>query len=146
MDRSGKRSLAIPLAILCGSAIVAIGLFAGLRTTGAVSPMANPPTVPSTVVDTGRTFAQAQAALDALQPQLAERCWTESGAGEPSSIVVTYDVTFKADGSIYALGISESREAYRADVATCLRRLSRPVLPVDPPGSTVGVTLQLALP
>ncbi|MCX4239506.1 hypothetical protein [Paraliomyxa miuraensis] len=89
---------------------------------------------------------QAQAALDALAPTLGSACWTPPGPDEPASVVLDYDVTFDPDGTLVMLGIGERRDAFRTDVASCLRGLPRPQLAIDPPGEHTRVVLALALP
>jgi hypothetical protein len=158
------RSLALPIAIVVGSAILGIALYLGLReglasrapappasavqapvTAPAPAAKAAPP-APQGEPPADRAYRQAQAALDALRPGIVKACWTPPPAGEPASILLTYDVTFGADGRILALGISEQREAYRTSVAECVRRQPQPVLHVDPPGQSVRVILGLPMP
>lgn len=162
-----ERSLALPAAILAGSAFIGLGLYLGLREglRPEVAPPAAPegssppvPASPSQAAPTkrrytlqrepvaDRVFRQAQAALDALRPELVKTCWTPPEAGEPTAISLTYDITFGADGAIIMLGISDSRDAYRASVGTCVRQQPRPRLSVDPPGENVRVVLELRLP
>jgi len=168
------RNLALPVAIVAGSAIIGISIYFGLRDglrppppASTMPPAASAPPVaapadakaskarPMTLVRPPATPAepvpdrvhrQAQAALDALQPALSKACWTPPAAGEPESIRLPYDVTFAADGSIIAFAISEERQAYRTSVADCVRKQGRPALPVDPPGQSVRVALALRLP
>jgi hypothetical protein len=158
------RSLALPIAIVVGSAIVGIALYLGLReglasrapappASAVQAPVAAPapaaeaaPPAPQGEPPADRAYRQAQAALDALRPGIVKACWTPPAAGEPASILLTYDVTFGADGRILALGISEQREAYRTSVAECVRRQPQPVLHVDPPGQSVRVILGLPMP
>ncbi len=151
------RSLALPAAIVVGSAILGISIYLGLRHAptspapapgGSSPPPAPPPVPPPPLAEPvgDRVYQQAQAALDGLRPALVETCWTPPGPGEPASVLVTYDVTFGADGGIVALGISEQREAFRTSVADCLRKQPRPALPIDPPGQGVRVVLGLRLP
>jgi hypothetical protein len=159
---SSERSLALPIAIVVGSAILGIALYLGLReglasrAPAAPAPVAAPPAMPTPAPKAAppppgeppadRAYRQAQAALDALRPGLVKACWTPPAAGEPASILLTYDVTFGADGGILALGISEQREAHRTSVAECVRRQPPPVLHVDPPGQSVRVILGLPMP
>lgn len=153
------RSLALPAAIVVGSAILGASIYLGLRHApaspapasapeGSSPPLAPPPAPsPSPAEPVGdRVYRQAQAALDGLRPALVKACWTPPGPGEPAAVLVTYDVTFGADGGIVALGISEQRDAFRTSVAECLRKQPRPALPVDPPGQGVRVVLGLPLP
>lgn len=159
------RSLALPVSIVAGSAILGLSVYLGLReglrpepaaapTSAAVpGPTPPPPAAPGpryvrkpTEPPADRAFRQAQAALDALRPGLVEKCWTPPAAGEPASVLLTYDVTFDAAGQIIALGLSEHREAHRVGVADCVRALPRPVLPIDPPGESVRMTLALPMP
>lgn len=156
---SSDRSLALPIAIVVGSVVIGISLYLGLREglrPNAPAPpgAAPPPVAPATKAAVAvpreppadRAYRQAQAALDALRPGLVKTCWTPPAAGEPVAILLTYDVTFGADGGILALGISEQRDAYRPSVSECARRQPRPVLPIDPPGESVRVILGLPMP
>jgi len=164
-----ERSLALPAAIVVGSVIIGISLFFGLREGLRPAPVAPAPVTDAPAAATAtppasetkakyslqrppgeppadRAFRQAQAALDALRPGLVKACWTPPAEGEPTAILLTYDVTFGADGGLLAVGISEQREAYRTSVAECVRRQPRPALPVDPPGESVRVILGLQMP
>lgn len=158
---SSERSLAMPIAVVVGSAIIGVSLFFGLREglrPPPAAPAAATPAAPATVPATppppakpseppaDRAFRQAQAALDRLRPGLVKACWTPPAAGEPATILLTYDITFSATGQMITLGISEQREAYRAGVADCVRKQPLPVLPVDPPGENVRVVLGLQMP
>lgn len=154
------RGMMLPAAIVVGSAIIGLSLYLGLREglrrePVAPAPNAGPspapqatPTPPVSRAEppADRAFRQAQAALDALRPGLVKTCWTPPLAGEPAAILLTYDITFAADGSILVLGISEQQDAYRTSVAECVRRQPRPVLPIDPPGEGVHVVLGLPMP
>jgi len=161
-----ERSLALPIAIVVGSAVIGISLYLGLReglrpapTTTAPATDVPAPGKATPAVEAKRTlvrppaeppanraYRQAQAALDAQRPELVKTCWTPPAADEPAAILLTYDITFAADGTILSLGISEEREAYRSSVAQCVRSQPRPVLPVDPPGESVRVVLGLSMP
>jgi hypothetical protein len=157
-----ERSWVLPTAIVVGSAIIGMSLYFGLReglrpapvTPAPATAPATPPATPAkhTVErpkgepPADRAFRQAQAALDVLRPGIVKDCWTPPAEGEPTAILLTYDVTFGADGTILALGVSEQREAYRSSVAECVRRKPRPTLPVDPPGESVRVILGLPMP
>lgn len=165
---TSERSLALPAAIVVGSAIIGTGLYLGLRdglrpdAPAAPVPVSAPAGTPAPVPATApakdaspappaeppadRAFRQAQAALDQLRPGIVKVCWTPPAAGEPASIFLTYDVTFDAQGGILALGISEQRDAYRSSVAECVRKLARPLLPIEPPGESVRVILGLPMP
>lgn len=153
---------ALPLAIVAGSSIIGVCIYLGLRagapsptpvappvTTAAptVVPRPVPPTkAPTPPLDPERVQRQAQAALDALQPGLSQRCWTPPAAGEPEAITLEYEITFGPDAGIAMLGVSEQREAFRTSVAECVRKQPRPTLPIDPPGEHVRVVLSLRLP
>lgn len=159
---AAERNIGLPLSIVAGSSIIAVGLYLGLRAQPPVSAapaappapvveVAEPKPMPAPQAPAGpsvpdRVYRQAQAALDALQPELSRICWTPPPAGEPDAIELTYDVTFGPDGGILMLGISDLRAAFRTSVSECIRRQPRPVLPVDPPGEPVRVMLPLQLP
>lgn len=153
---SSERNLAMPIAVVVGSAIIGVSLFFGLReglrppaapaAATPAAPATPPPPAKPSEPPADRAFRQAQAALDQLRPGLVKACWTPPAAGEPASILLTYDITFSATGQMITLGISEQREAYRAGVADCVRKQPLPVLPVDPPGENVRVVLGLRMP
>lgn len=157
---AADRSLALPVSIVTGSVIIGLFAYFGLRDglRPAPTPVATPtaPTAPAEPAKgyvrkpaepvPDRVFRQAQAALDAQRPGFIEKCWTPPAAGEPASVLLTYDVTFDAAGKIIAIGLSEHREAYRRSVADCVRTLPYPVLPVDPPGENVRVIVALPMP
>lgn len=155
------RGMMLPAAIVVGSAIIGLSLYLGLREGLRREPVApapsagpslappatpTPPPISRAEPPAERAFRQAQAALDALRPTLVQTCWTAPLAGEPAAILLTYDITFAADGSILVLGISEQQDAYRTSVAECVRRQPRPRLPIDPPGEGVHVVLGLRMP
>lgn len=163
-----ERSHSLPAAILAGSTIIGICLYLGLREGLRPAPVAPPaataevsapapaapPSQPAShkrftlqrepVGD--RVYRQAQAGLEALRPELVKTCWTPPAKGEPTSIKLSYDITFGADGGIITLGISDARDGYRISVADCVRKQPLLRLPVDPPGENVRVVLELQLP
>jgi hypothetical protein len=89
---------------------------------------------------------EVQAALDAQKPTIVAQCWTPPGPSEPTSVVLTYDMTFGADGSLVTLAISDQREAFRPSVSACVRSLPPPTAAVSAARTSTRVALKLRLP
>ncbi len=157
-----------PLSILGGSAIIALGIYFGLRerpvivgTTGAsssasaASPSASaaptgsavattsaPAVAPSAVVD-----GEVKKATSALAKTMSERCYAPHANDKeiPKHIHIIYSGTFDAAGKEVARGISDSREDAYPPVSRCLRELPMD-LAIAPPGRSVNVIEALELP
>ncbi len=107
------------------------------------------PQPPSDVVATGELEKRvASAAHDALVAQgLLATCWDPAvkKTREPATSKHVYDLTFDADGSEIARGISELRGESRNDVANCLND-HYTKLQIAAPGQSVHVLVTLTFP
>jgi hypothetical protein len=162
-----RSQLLVPGAIVVAGALVAIGLYSGLRerTAPATAPSAmdtavsptlpqstDPPaTLPSTAgvaADAdARVLQEARSKLEATRSVLVERCWKPAIAREPNppKAVFTYNLSFNEAGSEVIRSISEPRGRSRTDVGTCLREQGDKIS-VSPPGRIVNIKLDLSLP
>jgi hypothetical protein len=167
-----NKDLLLPGAIVLGAALIALGLFLGLRdrqapvvATSAAQPLAPPPVLASSAAqalplisaqaaktaasaDVSRAQTEASRALAQTKQSLLTACWAPSiaNAPEPPTSRYTVEVSFNVDGVEVARGISEVRGVpSRQDVAECLRK--RPgTLRIPPPRSPVTVELTLDFP
>jgi len=166
-----NRDNLLPLSIIAGAALIALGLFFGLRagprggapSTTAGAPAAAPvpqsaiPIAPSAAAPALQQAAQG-ASLDQVRQHvvralavekektLVPKCWQPLLAKTPSPARAkyTFNLAFDAQGKEIARAISEHREAERADVGQCLRGLPGG-LTIPPPGTgipTVEVELE----
>jgi hypothetical protein len=138
--------MAVPVAIVVGSTIVAAGLFFGLRGREPVAavPVALAPApapAPAPVSATPELVAsQAKEAVAYHHGLLRERCPVPAGATGR----VTLDVTFDPEGVQRARGMIDDQNN-PPGFATCVND-SLPDLRVRPPGATTRVELELRLP
>jgi hypothetical protein len=163
-----RESTVIAVAIVTGSVIIATGLYLGLQPgSSGPGPVGPGPVGPAPVVLGERTLpappverggapvpahddaasVAARAALEARKPSLTERCWKPAllRAPTPATSRFRYMVSFDPQGKQIAQGISEVREASRADVAECLR--AQPMdLRIPPPGTNVSTEVWLEFP
>ena len=160
-------NLAIPVAIVLASVIMATGLYLGLRPPSpppqppvtAPLPEPGPPVpvpvpVPVPAAPVAATLEvkaiaaeNGRLALETVRAVMVERCWTSAAAKqpEPRQIPLMFNLSFSAQGQLVAFGISETRGADRPDVATCLRLLELR-LQIPPPGSPLSVDVPFTLP
>lgn len=166
----------IALAIVAAGALVGAGLYFGLRarppaaglpppaastlSTGAPAPFAGAdaqPSIPAAAAPGAaaappatpeKVRADAMAALEGLKRRALDTCWRPALSREPEPSRSSYmvDVTFAADGTTLAMGLSELRERpSRADVAQCVRT-SGVALRIPPPGAGFRIELPLEFP
>lgn len=126
------------LAIVVAGAFIGVGLY--------VRPAAAPPPKDESAART-RAVAEAVAFVEAQRADMIRACWEPSvaKAAEPARIHLTFGLTFDKDGKEIGRGINEYRDAFRADVAQCLRAMNKPAQ-ISPPGVTVAVDVDLFLP
>lgn len=134
-------------AIVLAGALIAVGLYLGLRSRQgaptAARSNAAPPSAPPTQVSTERFAA---ALLEYHRPDLVKRCWEPRAASRgPEPAKMRIDVTFGADGAQVARGFLEERGSSDPEVTACVQRVLPP-LRVPPPGASVRLELQLVLP
>jgi hypothetical protein len=165
----------IALAIVAAGALVGAGLYFGLRARAPAAPLPTPaastlstgepapyagaaaqhlaaPAVPPGAAAPSATpekvRADAMAALEGLKRQVLDTCWRPALSREPQPSRSSYmvDVTFAADGTTLAMGLSEFRERpSRPDVAQCVRT-SGALLRIPPPGAGFRIELPLEFP
>lgn len=140
-----SREYVVAVAVLIAGALIAAGLFLGLR--GGVQPTgATPPPVADASLK-ALVLGQAESGLEGLRPEIVRECWAPTSAQDAAPARASYvlDLTFDATGRLIARGLREKRGESRPHVATCLSR--RPLdLSVPPPGTTVRVEVPFSLP
>lgn len=158
-----KMSLSIPLAILLGSSIIAVGLYLGLRsgeqqpadntTTGDVNngeQRVDAPAAPAPKPRMPRAEVQAQAiaAVEQTRPLMLEKCWEPliKKNPEPKFTEFFFDLTFDGKtGKAIGRAINEERGKSREDVGVCLRGLPMDYV-IEPPGKNTRVEFSFTLP
>ena len=162
-----EKHVSTPTAILIGCAMIAVGLFFGLRRDErelppAPSPKASlapaappapppkeappaPPPVPSAPRD--ELVRQASKALDAQRPQLVARCWKPAlvKQAQPATAKFVFIYTFDAQGQQIGRGVAEDRATARPDLTACILGMLQP-LSIQPPGANVQVEVPFTLP
>jgi hypothetical protein len=95
-----------------------------------------------------RVGRQVAEVLEQQRPMFVDECWAPSAAKAPAPRKAPYrfSITIDATGREIARGITESRDAYRADVGRCLRSIRDAPIKIPAPGRTVKVDLALTLP
>ena len=89
---------------------------------------------------------EATERLEALRPELVQRCWaTQPVPSESSSAGVDLEVTFDGNGREIARGGVEHRGSLPG-VATCLKETDVGALRIAPTGQTLTVTVKLTVP
>ena len=138
-------SNAVAPAIVIAGALIALGLFLGLRTRSA--PERLPFRAVNPAMARANTERLALAQLERYRPELVEKCWkrTIAAVSEPARARMKLDVTFGPDGAQLARGLLEERGASRSDVTACVQE-TLPALRISPQGLSVRVELPLALP
>lgn len=89
----------------------------------------------------------ATEALEAKRKDLVKECWAPAAKANPEPALARYsfNVTFDAEGTEIARGISDVRGFERPDVGQCLRQ--QPLgLRIPPPGVSVMVDVPFTLP
>ena len=156
--RSGN--LATPISIVVAGAFVGAGLVLGLRGRQPEAPAparASGPArargVPaleapaSPPVSQEKIAAEAAAGLEAQRAALVKKCWHPSVLTQPTptTMLLTYNFTFDAQGNQVLRGVSVDRATGRADVIACLNGLVQPIH-VSPPGASTYVEVPFTLP
>lgn len=149
------QSTQIASAIIIAGALIAAGLYFGLREMrpSAASPAPAPSTPREEPVAQRpvTTPAQAPFLVDALlnmhRPRLREQCFEPSRRknAEPPESRFTLQFTFNAEGQEIGRGILEERGTSRPDVTECLTR-ELPQLRIPPAGLPVRVDADFQLP
>jgi hypothetical protein len=148
-------SLATPISILIAGALIAAGLYFGLRgragsgtapaPRAAETAASTAPTAPPVAVE--GVARQAAQALAEARAGLAASCWAPAARvkANPPLAKWTFDFTFAADGTQLGRGVSEDRATSRPEVTACvLARL--PPLRIPAPGASVRVNVPFELP
>jgi hypothetical protein len=153
------KHISTPMAILIGSAIIAVGLFLGLQ-QGSVGPPPAPtvpaapppkeqiaPPKPAVVASRDEVTRQAANALAGQRPEIVARCWKPSVAkqAQPASAKYVFNYTFSADGRQIGRGVAEDRATARRDLTACMVGMLEP-LSIPPPGANTYVEIPLELP
>lgn len=130
--------------------LVAAGVWAGglLASGGAGERVDGPPPAESTSTTALTSTVvgleeAASAALARRAPGLSAACWDPSPAPQPLTFSV--DLSFAADGTQAAIGISEPRAEGAPAIGQCLRSQAIS-LTIDPPGRPVRTQIPLVLP
>jgi hypothetical protein len=141
-----EQKYATPAAVLLGAALIASGLYFGLRarpvviatqpevTAAAVKARAGPAERPAATplvapYREAEVDEDVKRALEKLRPTLISACWTPaiSRNPNPSRSTYEYDLAFDEAGSAIGVGVSEVDANSRGDVAQCLRRQTLPI-------------------
>jgi hypothetical protein len=133
------RAIGVGEAILGGSALIALGLFFGLR---ARPPGPSATIAPTLLVDRDGAVREA---LEARRARFVDQCWTPSAARDaaPATSTYVFEIAIDAAGRERGRGISDVHGA-RSDVGQCLRALGDQVQvagPVAPGVAHVEMTL-----
>lgn len=151
----------LPLAVLGGSALIALGVYFGLRSqerqvhSGASSGGDAPTSAPSAIqtpvsaaIAPDRTAVEGKvkAAIEARRAILKQKCWDGPAAAnpEPRSVKLTWNGTVGTSG-VAAFGISEERDAFREGLGNCVTQALAD-LPVPPAAAPTQVTVEFTLP
>jgi hypothetical protein len=153
-------------AILIGSAVIAVGLYFGLRgqretlpapppsveaqSPHALTPQPSPspsPAAPAAAVDPSQMEKQVLAALEKHRKMLTDQCLKPALAAQPAPATVNYrlNFTFDASGRQIMRGISEDRATARPDVTRCLTD-SLPEITIATPGGAAPIEVPFSLP
>ena len=166
-----KKPISTPVAIFVGSVVIAAGLFFGVRSGRDQAPSIPLAAAPSTISQPAATLPanstpppreapaaaapvaardvvtqQAQTALDRQKALLVDKCMRSLPRpdGGPDEVRLTFNVTFAADGSQLARGVSEQRGYSRPEVTRCVTDSLQP-LHISPPGANTQVDISLTL-
>lgn len=155
------KQLYLPISILLGCSIVAMGLFCGLRersparpeepaassrtapdARGAAPPA--PPATPAPTADSAAAARAAEAALEAQRAAVVARCIPpDAKGGGPSRLRI--NITFDASGNQIMRGIIADRTDPRRELAGCVTD-ALPNLTIPPQASSVALDLVWTLP
>jgi hypothetical protein len=165
---AAEKYLSTQSAILIAGALIAAGLFFGLRgrepppasgpavsvpgsgtlvSSPAPTPPPAPPAPSAAAPDRAIVMAAAMKELERHRAAVVEKCVKPALAQRPSppQIKLGFDVTFDPQGKQIARGVSEDRETRREGVSTCAME-TLPELQVPAPGAHVRVELPWTLP
>lgn len=94
-----------------------------------------------------KVIKQVTEALEGQRKDLVKECWAPAAKANPEPALARYsfNVTFNAEGTEIARGISDVRGFERPDVGQCLRQRSLG-LRIPPPGVNVMVDVPFTLP
>ncbi len=143
--------LSTPVAIVIASAVVATGVYFGLRAQGSApgeTPAAPAPApAPAPRVDRVQVAAHALAALAYQRPHLYARCYRPAAAAAATPPVVHYhlDLSFDASGAQVMRGIVELEGDHSPALTRCLTDNLTPLL-IPPPGAPASVEISLRFP
>jgi hypothetical protein len=94
-----------------------------------------------------RATAETTAVLENARAELNARCWPRDGlASGHQDTLVTFNVTFDANGREIARGLGEDRRARAPELLRCLQQLPLGSLRISPTGANVGVRVAMRLP
>lgn len=141
--------LSTPVAIVIASAVVATGVYFGLRAQGPApgqTPVALAP-APAPPVDRAQVAAHALAALAYQRPHLLARCYRPAAvaAAEPPIVQYQLDLSFDARGVQIMRGIVELGGDHSPELTRCLTDTLTPLL-IPPPGAPASVEISLRFP
>lgn len=136
------------LAIVVAGAFIGLGLFFGLKKEAPPLPAASAPADPTQDAKAVAARAALAAWLEAQRPIFVSRCWAPSAARDPNPprASFTYSLAVDENGKEVGRGITEHRDAFRSDVADCLRTQANAPASIPPPGASVSVQLTITLP
>jgi hypothetical protein len=168
VNAANRRSLAV----LGAGALIAAGLYFGLRSDGGSTPPAAPagsaiavslpPRAPATTSPEASRSATPEPAassrdsgLERLvaaeseqrRAEIVRRCWEPSRAKDPLPARLTFRVRFLFDatGQLTRHKVATPEEPSRVDVAECFDAMNLSIA-IAPPRKTVGVEVSLSLP
>ena len=171
---ASDKHLLTPTAVLLAGAMIAAGLFFGLRgrdstpppassgsSVDSASPAPGPvgapvtaqparetaPAAPAATVDRSAVTAAAAKDLDRHRAAIVDKCVKPALAQrpEPSRVNYVFNVTFDAQGKQIARGMLEERQGGRPEITQCMND-ALPSLEIPPPGNSVQVDLPWTLP
>ena len=137
----------LPIAIVAGCGLIALGLYFGLRARPDGAAREAPASQAAQVVaDRKGTEADVARALDEQRVLFRDKCWTPALAKSktPTESTYTFEIGVDLTGNEVARGVNVTPGA-REDVADCLRMVIAPVK-VAPPGRALTVRVPVKLP
>lgn len=141
--------LSTPVAIVIASAVVATGVYFGLRAQApapAPAPAAPVP-APAPPLDRAQVAEHALAALAYQRPHLLARCYRPAAAAAAEPPIVRYqlDLSFDASGAQVMRGIVELEGDHSPELTRCVTEALTPLL-IPPPGAPASVEIPLRFP